>query len=90
MSKRGRARDRQVVRERVRRALDELPLEYVVDEVVRRVAGTGTGNVTLFYRDGFVVNRSIVHSKPSEADFRRIGVAHRARLRAHEVEKKGG
>jgi hypothetical protein len=51
----------------VRRALDELPLEYVVDEVVRRVAGTGTGNVTLLYRDGFVVNRSIVHSKPSEA-----------------------
>jgi hypothetical protein len=53
-----------VVRERVRRALDELPLEYVVDEVVRRVAGTGTGHLTLDYRDGFVVDRCIVHSEP--------------------------
>ena len=89
MSKRGRARDRQLVRERVRRALDQLPLEYVVDEVVRRVAGTGTGNLTLYYRDGFVVQRSVVHDKPSKADLRRIGVAYRARLRA-EVERRGG
>jgi hypothetical protein len=54
----------------VRRALDELPLEYVVDEVVRRVAGTGTGNVTLFYRDGFVVNRSIVPPKRRAGELR--------------------
>jgi hypothetical protein len=78
-----------VVRERVRRALDQLPLEYVVDEVVRRVAGTGTGHLTLDYRDGFVIGRSIVHSEPSKADLRRIGVAYRARLRA-EVESRGG
>ena len=77
------------MRERVRRALDQLPIEYVVDEVVRRVAGTGTGHLTLDYRDGFVVARCIVHSEPSKADLRRMGVAYRTRLRA-EVERRGG
>jgi hypothetical protein len=90
MSKGGRSRDRQVVRERVGSALDRLPLEYVLDEVVRRVAGTGSGELVLRYRDGFVVGRQILYTKPSEADRRAIGVAYRTRLRTREIERRGG
>ena len=43
------------MRERVRRALAPLPLEYVVDEVVRRFGLTGNGYLRLKVRDGFVV-----------------------------------
>jgi hypothetical protein len=43
------------MRERVRRALAPLPLEYVVDEVVRRFDLTGNGYLRLKVRDGFVV-----------------------------------
>ncbi len=43
------------MRERVRRALAPLPLEYVVDEVVRRFGLTGSGDLRLKVRDGFVV-----------------------------------
>ncbi len=43
------------MRERVQRALAPLPLEYVVDEVVRRFGLTGSGYLRLKVRDGFVV-----------------------------------
>jgi len=66
------------MRERVGRALDRLPFEYVVDEVVRRMAGTGEGSLTLHYRDGFVVRRRVVHVKPSEADLAKMLVRYDA------------
>jgi hypothetical protein len=55
MSKPGRSRDRQQMRLLVRRALDQLPLEYVVDELVRRFGIIENGYVRLNVRDGFVV-----------------------------------
>jgi hypothetical protein len=90
MSKGGRSRDRQVLRERVGCALDRLPLEYVLDEVVRQVAGSGSGELTLIFRDGFVTGRRILYTKPSAADRRALGVAFRQRQRASEIERKGG
>jgi hypothetical protein len=90
MSKGGRSRDRQVLRERVAYALDRLPLEYVLDEVVRRVAGSGSGELTLVYRDGFVVDRRTHYTQPTKADQRAMGVASRMRLRAREIEMRGG
>ena len=79
-----------MLRQRVGNALDVLPLEYVLDEVVRRVAGTGSGELMLRYRDGFVIEPQVFYTKPSAADLRRIGVAHRARLRDREIETRGG
>jgi hypothetical protein len=90
MSKGGRSRDRRAVRERVGCALDRLPLEYVLDEIVRRVAGSGSGQLTLVYRDGFVTGRRILYTKPSAADRQALGVAFRQRQRALEIERKGG
>jgi hypothetical protein len=68
MSKSERARERRLIRERVSRVLDGLPLEYVVDEVVRRIAGTGDGAVTFYYREGFVVRTQVFSTRGGEPD----------------------
>jgi len=77
------------MRQRVSSALDNLPLEYVVDEVVRRLGGLSSGSLTFEFRDGFVVGRRVHYTKPTQADLRSMGVAYRTRLRELEVEEEG-
>jgi hypothetical protein len=61
------------MRKRVSAVLDTLPADYVLDEVVRRVAGSGSGYLWLAYRDGFVVDRAHFRS-PETHVLRAVGV----------------
>ncbi len=65
------------MRRRVSAALDPLPTDYLLDEVVRRVMGPESGYVWLTYRDGFVVDLRRF-DYPSTHIVRAVGVNQRA------------